>query len=484
MAKLAHLDPPSVWKHFEAICGIPHPSGHEEQIAAYLMGEAERLGLTAKRDAIGNVLVTQPATPGHEAAPTVILQGHMDMVGVCVDGLGHDFTRDPLDIYVDGDYVRARGTTLGADNGIGVAFMLAVMESTDLVHPKLEHLFTISEETGMDGAYGLTADFVEGRRLINLDTEEFGEIYISCAGGGDSIISLDVERASSDQGAATLSLVVGGLKGGHSGADIHLGRGSANKLLARALAHVDAASPIRLRAISGGNQRNSIADNARALFDVAAAGKAAALAAIAEFAAVARAELSSVDPGIEIVGADGAPNGMEPMTAASSATTILMLLALPHGILAMSPDMAGLVETSTNMGTLETSKESVTTVLLTRSAIDSSQVMAQQHVRAIATLAGARVEEPRGYPGWRPNPASDLLRVAKMVYHKLYGKQAEIKAIHAGLECGLFGDKLPGVDMVSIGPTMANVHSPDEELFIPHVTEFNKLLRAYIEALA
>jgi dipeptidase D len=362
--------------------------------------------------------------------------------------------------------------------------MLAIMESSDLVHPRLEHLFTISEETGMDGAYGLTADFVQGRRLINLDTEEFGEFYISCAGGGDTIITLAAERAPADARSATLLLTVGGLRGGHSGVDIHLGRGCANKLLARILSRVSDAVSLRVRSLDGGNQRNSIADSARGLFDVSQDDKGAATAAVEAFAAVLREELAATDPGLEISVVEGTPGAFEPMTKEGSTKVLELVLALPHGILAMSPEMPGLVETSTNMGTLDTVEGTITTVLLTRSAVGSSQVMAQERVRAIASLAGASVEEPRGYPGWKPNPNSDLLRIGKEVYRGIYGDDPEVKAIHAGLECGLFGEKLPGVDMISIGPTMANVHSPDEELYIPHVADFDTLLRAYLEALA
>jgi dipeptidase D len=484
MAVLEHLQPAAVWRHFEAICAIPHPSGHEEGFAKYIEEQAKRLGFPVKRDEVGNVLVTQPATPGREKAPAVVLQGHMDMVGVAAEGVEHDFTTEPIRPKIEGEYVRAEGTTLGADNGIGAAIMLAFMEDPDLVHPELEHLFTINEEAGMDGAHGLKEDFLKGRRLINLDTEEFGQYYISCAGGGDSVIVLPAPRNPADAGAVTLEVKIRGLKGGHSGADIHLGRGSANKILGRLLARAQQVTPLRLRSVSGGSKRNSIAEKALAHLDVDKAKAGETRQAMESLAAVVKDELAKGDPGFTVEIAESSTEGLDPLSPEASKNVVDLLVALPHGVLAMSAEVDGLVETSTNIGTLETSEDNIRTVLLTRSAVTSALEMVKEQIRTIATLLGAEVEEPRGYPGWKPNMDSELLNVGMKIYRETYGEDPLVKAIHAGLECGLFSETLTGVDMLSIGPSMANVHSPAEELFIPHVKEFYVLLGRILTALA
>jgi dipeptidase D len=440
MAVLDKLDPPHVWKYFEKILNIPHCSGNEENLALYVVEEAKTLGLDVRRDEVGNVLVTQPASPGKEGSPVVVLQGHLDMVGVCSEGCDHDFDKDPIVPKIEGDYVRATNTTLGADNGIGAAMMLAIMTEKDFEHPAVEHLFTVNEESGMDGAHGLKADFVKGRRLINLDTEEFGQFYISCAGGNDSVVTLDTPRSAADGGAATLELNVKGLKGGHSGCDIHLGRGSAIKILARLLAQAKEKGAVRLRKVEGGSKRNSIAEKAYALFDVTGADDAKSV--MEAMASVVKNELSKTDSGLTVEITDGSAGGADPMTAEASAKVIDLLIALPHGVLAMSAEMEGLVETSTNVGTLETQNGSVKTVLLTRSAVTSSLPMVKEQIRTIATLLGAKVEEPRGYPGWKPDMDSELLKIGMGVYREIYGKDPLVKAIHAGLECGLFSEKL------------------------------------------
>jgi len=484
MAVLDKLEPELAWKHFEAICGIPHCSGNEEGIARYIEAQAERIGYPVERDKVGNVKVTQPATPGHEKAPTLVLQGHMDMVGVSVEGVVHDFAKDPIRPKIEGDFVRAQGTTLGADNGIGVAIMLAVMEDGALVHPQIEHLFTINEEAGMDGAYELKADFLKGRRLINLDTEEFGQYYISCAGGGDSIVVLPAPRKAADGGATTFEMKIGGLKGGHSGADIHLGRGSANKILARILASALEKTPVRIRKVEGGSKRNSIAEKAHALFDVDKGNAGEVKKAMEEMTGVIREELAKTDTGPQVVVKETSPEGHDPMTADVSRKLIELLIALPHGVLAMSPEVEGLVETSTNIGTLETLDAGVKAVLLTRSAVTSSLPMVKQRIRMIASFVGADIEEPRAYPGWKPNMESELLKIGMKVYKDIYGKDPLVKAIHAGLECGWFSEILAGADIISIGPSMANVHSPAEELHIPHVKEFYTVMGKTLEALA
>lgn len=485
MGTLTHLDPGNVWKHFEALCGIPHPSGHEEGVAQYVAGFAASRGCAVKRDAVGNVIVTQPATPGHEAAATLVLQAHLDMVGVAADDVEHDFEVDPIVPWIDGDLVRARGTTLGADNGIGCAFMLALMEEEGAPHPRLEHLFTLNEEDGMDGAHGLRGETLEGRRLINLDTEEYGQIFVSCAGGGDSVLRLPVERSAANPGAATLRVTVGGLAGGHSGLDIGLNRGSGNKLVGRLLAAALEVSPIRLCTLRGGKKRNAIADGAEAVFDVPRADVDAVRAALAACAELLGAELALVDPGFALTVKDQRATALWPMTPASTRRAVDLVLALPHGVLAMSQDVAGLVETSTNLGIVATHDDgTLECALLSRSAVTSAVDMLKERIRAIAHLAGATVDEPLGYPGWAPNPHSELLVTAKQVFAELHGREPAVMAVHAGLETGLFAEKLGGADMISVGPDMADVHSPDEHLVIPSVAQFWTYLKALLAALS
>ncbi len=482
MGALAGLNPANVWKHFEAFCGIPHCSGNEKGIAAYIEKTAKGLGFATRRDETGNVVVVQPASKGMEKAPTVVIQGHMDMVGVAADGVKHDFLKDPIKCRIDGDFVKATGTTLGADNGIGGAVMLALMEEKDFPHPEIEHFFTVNEEAGMDGAHGLKGDFLKGRRLINLDTEEFGQVYISCAGGGDSVISYPFQRTAS-KASETLTVAVGGLKGGHSGADIHLGRGSANKIMARLLSAGLKEAEIRIRSMRGGKKRNSIADFAEAVVDVQKDKADAFSKAVKAAASVIKEELSRTDSGFEANVNKTAGQTQDPMSADASRTLVRLLLALPHGVQAMSPEVPGLVETSTNVGTIESDAGNVKIVLLSRSAVTSALNVMKEKIRAIADLAGAAVTEPKGYPGWKPDMNSRLLKIALSVFKEKYGKEPQVKAIHAGLECGLFSEKLKGVEMISIGPDMADVHSPAERLKISSVPEFYNYMKSLMAAL-
>jgi len=481
MGVLSELKPGHVWAHFERICAIPHPSHHEEGVARYIMEQAARLGFEARRDDVGNVLVVVPATPGFEDRPTVVLQGHMDMVPVAAPGVTHDFEKEPITPYVDGDFVRARGTTLGADNGIGCALALGIMSDADARHGNLELLFTVNEEAGMDGAHGLKADFVTGRMLINLDSEQWGEFCISCAGGGDSVIRLPVERSAAE--GMRLDVRVGGLRGGHSGIDIDKGHGNAIKILGRCLAAGRKSADFRLVSIRGGTKRNAIADSASAVVVVPAEKQEALREAVGAMAGVIGEELARTDPGLRIEVAGGEADGAAPMGAQATGRMMDLLVALPQGVVSMSPEMKGLVETSTNVGVVESDDAAVTVVTLTRSAIDSKMAAVKQQIATIARLVGAEVEEPAGYPGWRPNPDSPLLKTAVDVYRRLHGEQPRIWAVHAGLECALFGEKLPGVDMISMGPTMHYVHSPDEELYHPSVAPMYELLRALLEAV-
>ena len=485
MSALDHLKPQNVWTHFEAICSIPHPSRHEARVAEYVISRAKSLGFSHRRDEVGNVLIEVPATAGREKAPVLVLQGHLDMVPVAAPGVSHDFEKDPIQPYADKDFVRAKGTTLGADNGIGVAMMLAIMEDKTLIHGPLELLFTINEESGMDGAHGLKADFLKGRKLINLDTEEWGEYYISCAGGGDSIIRLPIRRESLPSKASVLSLKVEGLKGGHSGVDINSGRGSGNKILARCLACAWDRVKFQIVSIRGGNKRNSIADGAEAILAIPASKLGVFKKAAASAADVMVAEFEKTDPGliVSIKDLPKIPDNQKPVTRNHTQKIIRLLIGLPHGVITMSPEVAGLVETSTNLGVMESQQESFVVNMLSRSAVTSHLDMMKQQIRTIAALFGAKVEEPRGYPGWKPNLDSPLLKLSMDVFKKLHGSIPKVKAIHAGLECGLFSEKLPGVDMISLGPEMHNVHSPAEELNIPSVDKTYELLGQILKAI-
>jgi len=482
MGALSELKPGHVWAHFESICGIPHPSHHEEGVARYITEQAGQLGFETRRDQVGNVLVEVPATPGFEDRPTVVLQGHMDMVPVAAPGVEHDFTRDPIDPYIEGDYVRARGTTLGADNGIGCALALGIMTDDSAQHGPVELLFTVNEEAGMDGAHGLKSDFVNGRTLINLDSEEWGEFCISCAGGGDSVIHLSADR-DAVPGGIRLDVRVGGLRGGHSGIDINKGHGNANKILGRCLGAGREAADFRLVSIRGGTKRNAIADSAAAAVVVPADRQEAFRSAVTGMAATIGEELARTDPGLSVDVTGSEEEAPAPMSADATGRVLDLLIALPQGVIAMSPEMQGLVETSTNVGVVETDGDAVTVISLTRSAVDSKMAAVKQQIRTIARLAGAEIDEPVGYPGWRPNPDSALLKTAVAVFKRLHGSEPKIWAVHAGLECALFGEKLPGVDMISMGPTMQYVHSPDEELYHPSVAPMYELLKELLKAI-
>lgn len=484
MGILSHLDPKLVWEHFENMCNIPHPSHHEEGIAEYIKARAEKRGYTTRRDEIGNVIVDVPGTGGLETKPVIVLQGHMDMVPVAAPGVDHDFTKDPIVPRIDGDFVKATGTTLGADNGIGGAMMLAVMDDDAIAHGPLELFFTVNEEAGMDGAHGTSGDFVKGRILINLDTEEWGEYYISCAGGGDSNISFPYETVPVCKcKSGGLKVKVSGLRGGHSGIDINLGLASGNKVLARLMDAAWDAGEYHLKTIKGGNKRNSIADGAEAIVCVEHGDAAAFKKAILDSAEVLAKEFEKTEPDFKVEVLEG-DSDAPCLTKEATRQLLNLLVALPHGVITMSPEVDGLVETSTNLGVIETKENTIEIVCLTRSAVTSHLMATKKQVKTIAELAGASVHEPRGYPGWKPDMDSKLLKIAMNVFKEHYNEEPAVKAIHAGLECGLFSEKLPGVDMLSIGPEMHNVHSPSEELFIPSVPKTYDLLGHILKAVA
>jgi len=466
-----NLKPELLWKYFEEISSIPRCSKHEEKVAEYVVNVAKKLGHEVMRDDVGNVIVRKKAT-AYEDAPMVTLQAHLDMVCEKNRDVEHDFEKDPIDVYVDGDMVKARGTTLGADNGIGVAACLAIMEDKDIKHGPLEFLFTIDEETGMTGAFGLKEGVLKGKMLINVDTEEFGAVYIGCAGGGNSTLTLPIKYEKVE--GKGMEITIRGLKGGHSGTEIHEGRANSIKLMARLLYNTDA----KVGSIEGGDKFNAIPREATA--KIIPSNKDDALKKVKEFEKIFKNEYSVSDPGVTIATKDC--NIERIFDSASQKKVLGLLMGLPHGVLAMDQQVKGLVETSTNLARVRSS-DKLEIMMSSRSSVNSALEATMQSIRAIGELAGAKVEEGSMYPGWKPNLDSKLLKIAVESYKELYGKEPEIKAIHAGLETGVIGGKYD-MDMISIGPQIEHPHSPDEVVYISSVQKFWDYLLKILENVA
>ena len=465
------LKPELVWKYFAAISAIPRPSKHEEAMTKYVLDTAKALGLQAKADKFGNVVVKKQASPGRERVRSVALQGHLDMVPEKNKDKVHDFLKDPIELVRKGNMLMANGTTLGADNGVAVATNLAIMEDKSLVHGPLEFLFTVDEETGLTGASNLGAGFLESKTLMNLDSEEEGSIYVGCSGGKDTYGTwkVDFEKAPAQTIAAQIH--VAGLKGGHSGLEIDKGRGNAVKILNRALIALDGFG-IRLSNMDGGNKHNAIPREAEAIVFVPKKKWNAVAEAISNFNAIAKAEVSTVDPDLTITISEMNGKKGKVIKKGQQRKILSTLAALPHGVTKMSADIAGLVETSTNVAVVKTEKKSITVVTSQRSSVASEIEEIVQMVTSVFELGGAELKFGDGYPGWKPNMNSEILKVAKSTYTKLYNKEVEVKAIHAGLECGIIGERLSDMDMISFGPTMEGVHSPDEKIYIDTVEKF------------
>lgn len=472
MEKLSKLNPEPIWTYFEEICQVPRPSKKEEKIRAYLLEFAEKHDLEAKTDEIGNVLIRKPASPGKENAPTVILQAHMDMVCEKNTDKTFNFETDAIVPVLDGDWVKADGTTLGADNGIGVAAQLAVLANPDLVHGSIECLVTVDEETGLSGAFALQPGFLEGKILLNLDSEDDGELFIGCAGGIDTLAELDLDFEKPPGKSFGLKILVRGLWGGHSGDDIHKGRGNANKILARFLWDAIRKFGVRIADFKGGNLRNAIAREAEAYIIVPNVQKEQLVAELNIYSSEVEFEYERTEPNL-ILDHNSAPVPGLVLTQACQENFLNMLVACPHGVLEMSTRMPDMVETSTNLAAVQFTKDTKALVTTSqRSELESRKHMAAQMVRTVFEMAGAQVKHSDGYPGWTPNPNSYILRVAADSYNRLFGEDPVIRSIHAGLECGLFLQKYPDLDMVSFGPTIRNAHSPDERIYIPAVEKF------------
>jgi len=478
------LEPRHLWKHFSAITRIPHGSKNEAALAQFVLDTAQQLGLEGRRDGYGNVVVRKPASPGREGRPGVCLQTHLDMVCEKNADRAYDFTKDPIQLARRGEVIAAEGTSLGADNGIGIAASLAVMEDRSLAHGPLEMLFTVEEEIGLVGAQHLEPGFIRSPILLNLDSEDEGEIYVGCSGGQDTVGSWPVSFEEAKPNMVALEVRVTGLKGGHSGLEIDKGRGNALKILNRVILTLTEDAGARLARIDGGSKRNAIPREAFAVVFVPKSRLKRAKRLVAEWEATARAEVPAVEPELKVTATESQAAGRQVLKRKHQRQVGQALSALPHGVLKMSAEIPSLVETSTNLAVLQTTPELVTLGTSQRSSVKSEIREAAQTVRTILELTGARVEQGSGYPGWKPNLDSPILKLAQATYESLYGKKPEIKAVHAGLECGLIGEKYPGTDMISFGPTMRDVHSPDERVYVDTVPKFWSFLVALLDRVA
>lgn len=481
--KVSELQPREVFTIFDEITKIPRPSKKEEKIRNYILEFAKKHGLDAKTDAIGNVAINVPATQGHENAPKVILQGHMDMVCESNDK-SFDFTTTPITTVVDGEWVRAEGTTLGADNGIGVAASLAVLTDPKVVHGPVEALFTMDEETGMTGAFNIGDGMIDGDILVNLDSEDDAELFVGCAGGVDTVCTFKYNRTMAPKDFHYLKISVEKGQGGHSGGDIHLGRANANKLLCRFLFDVSKSHEVVLSEIDGGNLRNAIPRAAHAIVGVHSSRKETVVADFNKYAAMIKEEYGDLEPTLELkLETVDMPDFC--VDCETSAAVIRSVYSAPHGVVSMSRDLEGLVETSTNLASVKMGQDNTIVVTTSqRSSVESRKWDIANQVEAHFLLAGADVKHGEGYPGWKPNMNSPIMKVASEAYRELYGVTPAIKAIHAGLECGLFLEKYPHLDMVSFGPTLQNVHSPSERMHIPAVERFYEQLKLTLAKVA
>lgn len=471
MESITTLKPQALWKNFNDICGIPHPSKKEGRIIEFMLGFGKKLNLETLRDEVGNVIIRKPATPGMQDRKTIVLQAHLDMVPQNNSDVKHNFETDPIQTFIDGEWVRAKGTTLGADNGIGVSAAMAVLESKSLQHGPIECLFTIDEETGMTGAFNLKKGFVEGDILLNLDSEDEGELYIGCAGGIDTTATFNFKTEPMPQSMQAYKINITGLKGGHSGIDINLGRGNANKVMTRLLWTTSKTSGLRLASFNGGSLRNAIPREAFAEIAVPTSNKASFENQIKELTAIIKSEYQVTDPDVNI---EVAPisKTIELMDIQSQNNILNALYACPHGVISVIAEMPSVVETSTSMSIVSTTDKTLQTASLTRSSVDSRKEDATNKIESIFTMAGAKVEHSGSYPGWKPNVNSPILKTMKEIYNNKFGKTPDVKVIHAGLECGIIGDVYPNLDMISFGPTIRHPHSPDEKVNIKTVEKF------------
>ncbi len=477
------LKPEILWTRFYELSQVPRPSKKEEKVLAYLRDLFKNMNLEFKEDEVGNMVASVPATPGYENSPTVVLQGHVDMVCEKNKGTVHDFENDPIKLIKTDGWIKADGTTLGSDNGIGVAAALAVVSDKDAVHGPLEILLTIDEETGLTGANNLKPGFISGGILLNLDSEEDGAFYVGCSGGLDTVASFALSVGNIPFDTEPYELTVTGLKGGHSGLDIHSGRGNAIKILGRAFRALNKID-FSIAKVDGGSKRNAIPREVEAVIYLKPADAENAAKILNELHSNVLNELKTSDPGVMIEFKKSGQKFDKVFANELSKRITNTIMALPHGVITMSPDIPGLVETSTNVATIFTEKEVIKIGTSQRSSIDSANKYIAASVASIFSLADASVTAGDGYPGWKPNMDSQILKTSKKVFKDIFKNEPEIKAIHAGLECGILGDKNPGLDMVSFGPTIQGAHSPDERVNIETVEKFYYLLKGILKEVA
>ena len=469
--EIIKLEPREVWENFYNLTQVPRPSKKEEKIQAFMVNFGKSLGLATEKDAVGNVIIRKPATSGMENRKGIILQGHLDMVPQKNNATAHDFEKDPIDAYIDGEWVRARGTTLGADNGIGVASAMAVLASKSLVHGPIEALFTCDEETGMTGAIGLQPKVLKGDILLNMDSEEEGELYVGCAGGINANIEFEYDEVIVPEGVTPFKLTISGLKGGHSGLDISLGRGNANKLIVRFLKHATREIDVRLAEINGGGMRNAIPREGYAVVLVPDENIALLKKAVKNYESIYKLELGAVEPTLSFtIEETEMPKSM--IEERVQDDLIDSVYGCPNGVIRMSDGMAGMVETSTNLSTIKSQMGVIFVKCLLRSSVDSAKDDLVEQVDSVFALGGAMVSFDGGYPGWKPNMDSQILKQMKEIYQSKFGKVPAVLGIHAGLECGILGAAYPNWDMISFGPTMRSPHSPDERVNIASVQKF------------
>ncbi|MFD0709575.1 beta-Ala-His dipeptidase [Photorhabdus akhurstii] len=481
-SELSQLSPQPLWDIFAKICSIPHPSYHEEALATHIVQWAQEKGLHVERDQVGNILIRKPASKGLENRKAVVLQAHLDMVPQKNNDTVHDFTKDPIRPYIDGEWVTAQGTTLGADNGIGLASALAVLADDNVKHGPLEVLLTMTEEAGMDGAFGLQPGWLQADILINTDSEEEGEIYMGCAGGIDFTTTLALTREAVPAHYKTLKLIIKGLKGGHSGCDIHVGLGNANKLLARFLAAHTQELGLKLLDFQGGTLRNAIPREGHVIVAIPA-DKATQLTQLKDkYLDILKNEYAIVEKNLTVL-LEEVETDIQALTDDCQNRFISLLNSTPNGVIRMSDVIKGVVETSLNVGVVAMEQDKVNIICLIRSLIDSGKSYIIGMLSSLAKLSNAEISAKGDYPGWQPDASSPVMHLVRETYQQLFDKIPNIMVIHAGLECGLFKKPYPDMDMVSIGPTITGAHSPDEQVHIKSVGQYWQLLTAILKAI-
>lgn len=482
MNVLDHLGCDKVFTYFEAVCDIPHGSFHEKELSDYIVAFAKERGLYCRQDARHNVIIKKPGTAGYEKSPALIIQGHIDMVCEKNADTEHDFLTEPLKLYIDGDDIKARGTTLGADNGIAVAYMLALLDAENMEHPPLECVFTVEEEIGMGGATDLDAFDLEGKRFLNMDTEEEGYLMVSCCGGRRMRMYLPAERKAASADKKTVAVRIRGLKGGHSGADIHLQRASANVLMGRLLLELREKIGYDLVQVNGGNMDNAICREAEAILCIDPAREGEAKECLAELQDIFWAEYKDRESDI-LLTMEETEAAAEVLTGEVRDNIIALLQLLPYGVQTMDTNMEGLVESSSNIGILRTEEDHIFIDNAVRGSVESRKEAICKKIEVLGELCGAKVVGVNDYPGWQYNPDSELLKIFKEAWTEKFGKEPKVVAIHAGLECGLFAKKIPGLDLISLGPDMHDVHTPDERLSISSTIRVWEYLKYVLKKL-